>query len=270
MSDDPSELPRPAPEGEPAKKPVRSGRIAAVTGAVLLAVAVLGGTGYTVVTVQNADRDPGAPVWTFEKTKSAESTGRGTSASGLAGMLVPYGTDGWDRGPDRGEFGEDAALGGERAAALRKERLKGLPRSTRKELEKAIDRQHTKGLAMRSYQTKDDFVRGSAEGTLTMSIELVQLEDRSAVRDISRVQSSFVEALDVLRAGPKIKGHKNAKCFLPPKDDKADLETMYCTAYVGDVLVTATADGVAPLGTKEAAVLLRAQLDRIAEPGAAV
>ncbi|MFD5755098.1 hypothetical protein ACFWIZ_07555, partial [Streptomyces sp. NPDC127044] len=39
------------------KKPLRRGRIAAVAGSVLLVAAVLGGAGYTVVTVQDADRD---------------------------------------------------------------------------------------------------------------------------------------------------------------------------------------------------------------------
>lgn len=45
---------------------------------------------------------------------------------------------------------------------------------------------------------------------------------------------------------------------------------MYCFARQGDVLVTATADGVSPMSTKGAAQLLKKQLDRIAEPGEAV
>lgn len=289
MSENPTELPKPqqepqqeqepeteskaepetGPEAE-AKKPVRRGRIAAVAGAVLLAAVVLGGTGYTVVTVRDADRDPGAPAWAKEKATSADAEKKAAPVSALAGMLVPYGTDDWSRGPDKGEFGEDVALSGERAAALRKERLNSLPGSVRRGLEKEIDRQNTKGLAMRSYQKIDDSSWIDGDETLAMSIELVQLADRSAVREIARVQTAFVEALDFLRKGPKVEGHENARCFLPPKDDEAELESMYCTAYVGDVLVTATADGVAPLATKEAAMLLRAQLDRISEPGAAV
>ncbi|MFD3733632.1 hypothetical protein [Streptomyces sp. NPDC058632] len=273
---EPESQPEPEPEPEAQTKPeetadkaVRRGRIAAVAGAVLLAAAVLGGTGYTVVTVRDADRDPGAPAWAEEKAERA-GTERKAPAPGLAGMLVPYGTDDWDRGPDQGEFGEDIALDGERAAALRKERLNSLPSSARRDLEKEIDRQNTKGLAMRSFQKAEDSSWASPDDSLTVSIELVQLADRSAVRDIARAQTSIVEALDILRKGPKIEGHENAQCFLPPKDDEAKLESMYCTAYVGDVLVTAKADGGAPLETKEAAMLLRAQLDRIAEPGAAV
>lgn len=103
-----------------------------------------------------------------------------------------------------------------------------------------------------------------------MSIVLSQMANKATVRNMSRFQSEFMDALDVFRKGPRIEGHKNAKCFLPPKSDDAELEAMYCSAYVGDVLVSATAYAVEPLNTKEVAVLLREQLDRIAEPGEAV
>ncbi|MCT7351655.1 hypothetical protein N4P33_05650 [Streptomyces sp. 15-116A] len=265
----------PAPDGavppEGGAKPRRRGRVLRIAGGVLLAVAVLGGTGYTVVTVNGADRDAGAPVWEFPATPKDE--GRAAKAGedgGLAGMLVSYEDSGWERGPDIGEFGPEAVLGGERATALRKERLSWLPRSMRKQMEKEIDRQHLTGVAMRSYQSLAGTSWSVTDETLTMSIELAQMESGTTVRQRARAQIRFLDAMDSLRKGPRIKGHKDARCYLAPKDDEEDLDTMVCTAYVGNVLVTASAAGTAPLDTKGAAMLLRRQLDRIQEPGKAV
>ncbi|MET8407640.1 hypothetical protein ABZV34_05935 [Streptomyces sp. NPDC005195] len=258
------------PEPAPSKKPVRRGRIAAVAGAVLLVGAVVAGGAYTVVTVQDADRDPGAPTWTFPKAAHDDArTAKGPA--GLAAMLVPYGTDGWSRGPDIAEFGDEASLSGPEAAALRKESLRELPRTQRRQMEKRIDKQHTKGIAMRSYLSTDNATDSTiyADSAFTVSIELAQIEDRSAVRNMSTFQNEFFDALKIFRAGPKIEGHKNAKCFLPPKDKEEKLDAMICSAYQGDVLVSATAYGAKPLNIKGVAMLLREQLDRIAEPGEA-
>ncbi|PBC62958.1 hypothetical protein BKI49_17105 [Streptomyces sp. Tue6028] len=255
-----------AQEPAPAKKPVRRGRVAAVVGSLVLVGALVGGVGYTVVTVQDADRDAGAPTWKFPKGQKEEAKAAKSSSS-LASMLVPY-DDGWTRGPDIAGFGSDAALSGGEAAALRKESVRDLPRTQRRRIEKEIDKQHTKGMAMRSYlyggSTLDD------DGTYTVSIELAQIEDKRAVRNMSTFQNEFLEALSVFRHGPKIEGHKNAKCFLPPKDKEEKLDMMVCSAYQGDVLVSATAYAAKPLNTKGVAKLLREQLDRIEEPGEAV
>ncbi|MFE7896276.1 hypothetical protein ACFU3E_01795 [Streptomyces sp. NPDC057424] len=267
----PGAVSEPAPE--PQKQPVRRGRVAAVTASVLLAVAVVGGAGYTVVAVNGADREAGAPVWTFPESRTAAGADEKAAPSGLAGMLVPYGTygaNGWGRGPDLGEYGSEAALSGKQATALRKESLSGLPRTQRKRLEKAFDQQRITGIAMRSYLSTTKISGAYTDDAFTVRVELAQMDDRAAVRDASRLRSAVLDALDVFRNGPKIKGHKNARCFLPPKDADGDLETMYCSAHVGNVLVTAVADGAQPLDTKGAAMLLRQQLDRIAEPGEAV
>ncbi|WP_234439765.1 hypothetical protein [Streptomyces bicolor] len=260
----------PAAPVEPAKKPLRRGRIAAVAGSVLLVGALVAGVGYTVVTVRDADRGAGAPVWEFPAEKAGDE--KEPTASGLAGMLVPYGTDGWVRGPDLREFGSDAQLSGAQAMALQKESLRDLPRSQRRQLEKWMDKQRITGIAMRSYFNGNgsNLSEEAARGIYNVSIVLSQMESQAAVRDLSTLQNGFLGALDILRDGPAIKGHKEAKCFLPPKDAEEPLDTMYCSAYVGDVLVTATAEGVKPLDTKGAAMLLKTQLDRIAEPGEAV
>ncbi|MFI0963831.1 hypothetical protein ACH4S8_20810 [Streptomyces sp. NPDC021080] len=253
-------------EAAPAKRRVRRGRVAAVAGAVLLAGAVVAGSAYTVVTVQDADRDAGAPSWKFPKATSEEA-GKTKAASSLAAMLVPY-DDSRHRGPDIARFGSDAALSGSEATALRKESVRDLPRSQRRRIEERIDKQHTKGMAMRSYLYSGSTL--ADDGIFTVSIELVQIQDKQAVRNMSTFQNGLFDAIDIFRAGPKIEGHKNAKCFLPPKEKEEKLDMMICSAYQGDVLVDVVAYAAKPMNTKGVARLLREQLDRIQEPGEAV
>ncbi|MDX3584528.1 hypothetical protein [Streptomyces europaeiscabiei] len=249
----------------PVRKRMRPGRVAAVAGSVVLAASVVAGVGFTVVTVRDADRDAGAPVWKLPKAEKAGRTAA-TGASGLAGMLVPY-DDEWTRGPDIGEYGSDASLSGGEAAALRKESLSDLPRSERRQLARQIDKQDIQGMAMRSYLADEDAYR--SEAPFTVSIELVRM-DGGAARDTAAFQKDFIEILDVFRKGPKIEGHRNAHCFLPPKEADLKIDAMFCLAVQGDVLVTVDAYGVKSLDTKGVAQLVREQLDRIAEPGEAV
>ncbi|MCI3272050.1 hypothetical protein [Streptomyces cylindrosporus] len=256
-----------APEA-PAEKPVRRGRIVAVAGSALFAVALVVGVGYTVVTVNGADRDAGAPVWHLPKEDAEKA--KAASAKGLSGMLVPFGEDGWSRGPDIAQYGSDAELSGAEATALRKESLSGLPRTQRKQLEKQIDKQRLEGVAMRSYVSTDQSSPIYTDTASIVSIELTRMDNRAAVRNISEAQNEFLDVLGIFRAGPKIKGHKDAGCFLAPADKKEKLDEMYCSAHVGDVLVTVTASSVKPMQTKSVAALVKQQLDRIAEPGEAV
>ncbi|MGW5634956.1 hypothetical protein [Streptomyces sp. NPDC003832] len=252
----------------PVRKKVRVGRILAVAGSLVLVGALVAGVGYTVVTVRGADRDAGAPVWKFPR---AEKGGRTEAAkpSGLSAVLVPY--DGfWTRGPDITEFGSDESISGAEATALRKESLRGLPRTQRREMEKEIDRARYTGMAVRSY------VQTGGSSASAVSIILARMENRTSVRRSTAFYNDFLDATDVFEAGPKIEGHKDTKCFLLPSDVNDDedegegLEHLICFGYQGDVMVTATADGVESMDTDAIASLLKTQLDRIAEPGAAV
>ncbi|MCX5256178.1 hypothetical protein OOK27_18935 [Streptomyces canus] len=252
----------------PAPGPARRGRIAAVAGSVLLVAALVAGVGVTAVTVRDADRDAGAPTWKFPTATVEEK--KAVAQRGLAGMLVPYGTDGWVRGPDLAEFGSDAQLSGAQATALRKEALRGLPRSQRKQLERQIDRQRLSGMAMRSYFSGESYASSQNSGIYSVNVVLAQMANRTAVRNSSEAQNEFLAALDLFKEGPKIKGHDDARCFRLPGSTDEDLDMMLCSAYVGDVLVSVTAYGARPLDTKGVAMLLRTQLDRIAEPGEAV
>ncbi|WP_234336887.1 hypothetical protein [Streptomyces xylophagus] len=252
------------------KKPVRKGRIAAVAGAVLLVVAEVGGVGYTVVTVNGADRDAGDAVWKFPKVSAEKAEGTARTATQLSAALVPYGADGWSQGPDIAEYGHDVAFTGAQATALRKEALKELPLKQRKSLEKAIDKQHTKGLVMRSYVSTDAQTSVYTNKASTVSIVLAQIADKAAVRRASRYQNELLDGLGVYRPGPAITGYKDAKCFLSPKSADEKLDTIYCSAYQGEVLVTLTAQSVRPMQTYAIGRLLQEQLDRIKDPGEAV
>jgi hypothetical protein len=249
----------------PARKPVRRGRIAAVAGIGVLLAAVVAGVGFTVVTVQGADRDPGRPVWHLPKTK--ETGAKEAAPAGLAAVLVPYDGE-WTPGPDLAQFGSDTQLSGAAATALRKESLRDLPRTQRKRMEELIDKEHIKGMAMRSYvlDNSDHSDRHSA----SVSIVLSQLEDRAAVKGASEFQNGFLDALGVFRKGPAIKGYKNAECFLPPKDADEKLDAMVCSAFQGDVLVSLSASGPKKMATGDIAKLLEEQLHRIKEPGKSV
>ncbi|MEU6221247.1 hypothetical protein ABZ845_27635 [Streptomyces sp. NPDC047022] len=272
MADQPEALEAPgvpdAPETPEA--PLRRGRLAAVAGTVLLAAALVAGVGYTVVTVNGADHDAGAPVWKAPP-EAKESGAKKAPASALAGMLVPYGTDGLTRGPDIEQYGSDAALSGREAADNAKASFQDLPRTQRLRLEQQIDKQHIKGLAMRSYLSgMHEGATGLDRNAFTMDITLLQLENNAAVRNASDSRSALLGSLDMVRKGPEIQGYKDAHCFLAPKDADEKLDSMFCTAYQGDVLVTATVSAAKPLDTKGAARLLRTQLDHIADPGEAV
>ncbi|MQY38218.1 hypothetical protein SRB17_62280 [Streptomyces sp. RB17] len=253
------------------RRPV--GRILAVA---LLALAVVGGAGFTAVTVAGADRDPGKPVWKFPKAatenQGAQDDRQGKDASGLRDMLMPYdeGSEGYAQGPDIDEFGPEAALGGRQATALRKQEVSDLPPETRRALDRAIDKEHIQGLAMRSYAPFDTY--GGVDKPFTLTFELVRMADRASVRDLSSNRNEFLKALRIFPKGPEIHGHNNAACFRMPKVDDEKIDRMVCSASVGDVLVTANAAGPRPLDTHAIAEFVGRQLDRIKDkdPGKAV
>jgi hypothetical protein len=253
---------------KPARRVLRPGRIATVAGAALLACALVGGVGYTVVTVQDADRAPGKPTWKFAPPAQADEKTAQDGTAGLSALLVPYGTDGFERGPDLGEFGADAEFSGAQAIAMRKESIKDLPSKSRRQLEKLIDKERIKGVAMRSYVVgRSDY---NTTDAITFDVNLSRMENRTAVREAATSVNGFIAATDVFRKGPKIAGNKDAQCFLTPKDKDEELGFALCTAYVGDVLVSVTANAPGVLDAKFVAKFFTAQLDRIDDTGQAV
>ncbi|MFD4571685.1 hypothetical protein ACFWNK_10665 [Streptomyces sp. NPDC058417] len=245
----------------------RRGRAASVAGATLLALAVLALVTTTVVTVRGADRDPGAPTWTFPRSGGGEKS---AAQEGLAGLLLPYGAGGgWTRGPDIEEFGADVQLDGARSTAVEKRPFRDLPRAQRRELEKRIDKLKIRGTAMRSYYSQEPDVY-SKDDVFAVNVVLTRMEDRAAVRDLVTTQADFMDAADgFVRRGPVIEGHRGARCFLSEGATDDDLDTLFCTAYAADVFVSTTARAPHPIDTEAVAGFVRAQLDRVA-PGEAV
>ncbi|MDX3365616.1 hypothetical protein PV387_06165 [Streptomyces sp. ME02-6987-2C] len=246
-------------------------RIAAVTGALLPAVAVVGAVTCTAVAVADADREPGVPSWARPEPTPARP-GVAAEPGSLAWTLVPYRPDNWSRGPDLGEFGSDAALNGDRTAALLKRSLAGLPRSERKELEKEIDRRPVKEMAMRSYAFTMGENANRVAGAATMTLVLARMENPGAARAVTEDRNAFWDSMDVFRDGPGIEGYEDAECFRTPSGsgDDEGLEAMYCSAALADITVTATAEGLRPFDAEGVAALLKDQLDRIVEPGESV
>ncbi|MDT0438561.1 MULTISPECIES: hypothetical protein [Streptomyces] len=255
---------RPAPLAPPRRRR----RVARAVGGAVLACAVLAGVGATVVTVRNADRDPGKPSFAFPDSRPAEA--KAPAPKGLAALLVPYGTGDWSRGPDYQSFGSDVELGGARAQALRKEELGVLPRTARRELEKEYDKHPVKGMALRSYLSGELAALSDSEGVYTATVILTRMDGRAQAEDQAASRLRVMDSLDVFRPGPAVKGHKDARCYLQPKAVSDVVDRMVCAAARGDLSVLAEMEGIRPLDTRSAATLFAAQLDRIAEPGEAV
>ncbi|MFK0169048.1 hypothetical protein ACIQU5_09610 [Streptomyces sp. NPDC090306] len=254
-----------SPAPAPARKRLRRGRAAAVAGSVLLLAAVVAGAGYTVVTVQDADVDAGRPVFELpaaHKEKEPE-------AKGLRALMLPWEADTYAQGPDLGEYGSDAEFNGREATALRKESVSSLPTSMRRAMERLIDKEKIKGMAMRSY-ISDDATTDLAHKGFTASVVLTQMATHNDAKSNSANQNAAFAALGVLKEGPKIKGHPDARCFRTPKEDDVEQIDMFCSAYSGDVLVTITAAGMEHFDSGLVGKFVTAQLDHIGDPGESV
>ncbi|MFJ4007111.1 hypothetical protein ACIPWL_27165 [Streptomyces sp. NPDC090023] len=248
-----------------ASRPVRPRRTATIVG-VALALATLAGIGCTAAVVHGADRSPGAPAWRLPeaaKEKSAQE-----KQSGLRALLLPFGEERYVRGPDLDRFGSDTELTGRQTFDLLRQSLRSLPRTQRLRLERQYEKNPVKGMAMRSY-TSTAWV-GEDSGAFTVEMVLTRA-DQKTLRSRNHAQQEFLDTMKVFRKGPAIKGHEDhAACFLPPAVEGEKLESMSCSGYVGDIGVTAWIEGAASFDRKGAADMMRAQFDRIKEPGEAV
>ncbi|MEV4340086.1 hypothetical protein [Streptomyces sp. NPDC049590] len=234
----------------------------------MLALAVVAGVSWTAVVVHGADRAPGAAGWRLPEAsegRPAESGG-----AGLGGLLLPYGEHRYRPGPDLNEFGSDIELTGAQTAALRKRSLARLPRSQRLAMERQIDRQPVKGMALRSYVGPAGASAGSDAEEFTVQITLARVADRRTAHSLAAAQRLLLGSAETVREGPAIKGHEGAACFLPPKDVVEGLDAMLCVGSVGDVVLTASATGTEALDRQEVADMVTAQFDRIKDPGKAV
>ncbi|GAA2387303.1 hypothetical protein GCM10010420_07910 [Streptomyces glaucosporus] len=252
------------PHGEPRPGTARPRRaLLPALAALLVLGAVGGGLAYTKTTADNADRSSPTRIWKKPaKTPSdddpAPDPGRGRSDSALRKKLLPV-PEGFSLGPDIAEFGNDAELSGRQAQALMEESVRGLPAEQRREHRAQVGKLRLQGVVMRSYVPDT--------GDFAAEIQIARMANEKAVRDLSGFRSELLEALSVFRDGPRIKGHGNARCFLPPEDGESELESMFCTAHQDGLLVSFSADGVKPFPEKAAAALLKDQLDHLESPG---
>ncbi|MEU8482172.1 hypothetical protein [Streptomyces sp. NPDC048641] len=275
MSDLDTQLPEPGPTQDPAPvatvpAPVAGSaarRWPAVAVACAVVLAVGAGTGLTVMKVNAADRSAPTKVWAKPKEQKRAKPGQ-AKARGLSARLLPV-PKAYQPGPDIDEYGNDKALNGREAAARLKNGARNLPSRQREEQGKAIDKLKLRGLAMRSYQLSGSmgFAADDDKNSLVVEIQLAQMQNRRAGRQLEEFRSEFLRSVGVFPKGPKVKGHSNADCFLAPKDSKGKLEMVVCSAYEDDVLVTTTGYGPKPLDTAEVADLLAQQLDRLTSQG---
>ncbi|MBA4865589.1 hypothetical protein H1V43_30470 [Streptomyces sp. PSKA54] len=231
--------------------------------AVLVLGALVGGLGYTKVTVDDADRTVPTVLWADDNDAKpgkdpAGDVGRGRADTELNRLLLPV-SEHYRLGPDIGEYGNDAELSGKEAVAVMKAAGRGLTGKQRRERDKYVEKLRLKGIAMRSY-TYGTHVR-------VAEMSIAQMENKKAVRDMYTFQTRLFDAVGVFRKGPSVKGFKNAACYLMPADSETDLDAMHCIAYEGELLVTMEVYGSEPFSKSEAVDLLRRQLDHIESPG---
>ncbi|MGW0603548.1 hypothetical protein [Streptomyces sp. NPDC002640] len=255
-------------EKRQAGRPGRGRRIAVISGTALVTAAAVGLSGFTVLTVRDADRDPGKPAW--QHAQAADGPKRTTEEpDGLRGMLLPWDyRESLQEGPDIEEYGSDGELSGKEATELAKEGFKDLPRSQRKQIERAIDKRRVKGIALRSYTVQGRVGPYAVETVLTQVSS--EKDARSAAVAERRIFQDLTE-MDVFSAGPKVPGQaKNAWCYLLEAEKKGQNEIMRCVGHHGEVTVTLTAYAPRPIEKKDIAGLMGKQLDRIETPGEAV
>ncbi|MBB1257593.1 hypothetical protein [Streptomyces alkaliterrae] len=232
--------------------------------AALVVGSVTGGAVYTGYVVNGADRAVKTEVWRKPakdqyKSDTTPELFRGLGGEGLRQKLLPA-PDGWVLGPDEGEFGNDTVLGKREAVALLKDESKGMDTRERREYREYVDDMGVQGVALRTYADSEDFDQ-------VVGIQIIQVEDQKSIREVVRLRRALFDALGVLRDGPKIKGHPQARCFQAPENSKSELDGMMCDAHDGEFMITLTANGPKPLDLKASADLLRRQLNHLRSPG---
>ncbi|SEO36713.1 hypothetical protein [Actinacidiphila rubida] len=279
-AEEPTPTPTPVPDvagvwpSEPPQAPAPGAprgrrRLALGTAAALVAVAAAGGVGYTVLHHGGSGAAEAAPStaatpWKEPApsvTKAFGARSGGSHYGSLALLLLPV-PDNYGPGPDVDAFGNDVVLDAHQAQDLVKGDVTDLPAKERKAIQADVDALRIEGAGLRTYTQHDN--------QLVIQMEIVQMKNKDGARAETRFFTSFTKALGVFRSGPKISGHPQATCVLPPKEHHAALEEMYCQATEGDLMVKMTASGTLPLEKAEAADLLHKQLDRVRDPGQAV
>lgn len=253
----------PAPAG-PAPVVNRRKRAAVIAAAVAGAV-LLGGGIWAASALADADRTAPTAYWVEAggKLPSAENAPP-VPANDLTGKLLPV-PSGFGPGPDQGADGNDYFASGEKAVETFKEARKGLSGTERKKRDDMLADLRLKGLAARTY--------AAAGGSMVVEIRLMQA-DPKAVGAFSEVTKKLLDLTGDDRDAPKVDGYPDAKCSLLAvgEQNKEKIDSLYCVAVQGDVLVSLRAYGPKEQGFSklEAAGFLKNQLSRLKSPGESV
>ncbi|WP_031524516.1 hypothetical protein [Streptomyces sp. NRRL F-5123] len=265
----------------PPAPPRRKRRTALLVAGALVVVAAAGG-GYALTRDGDGGGRPGTPVAepsaTATPTPSSTYavTAGGTHVGDLGQMLLPM-PESMRPGPDVEQFGNDSVLDASRAKTLLMGGDSGSSLFTsaqRRQLEADIDAMHVKGAALRTYRTADN--------KQTYQLFLVQVGNKTAANAGPEAYRSLTKGSKYLEMGPDVPGYPHAVCVRPSDnsdddysdDDYSDdydnydypsVDTMFCEATEGDLMVQFQAVGTA-LDEDDISSLLRLQLDRVKAP----
>ncbi|MFD3326351.1 hypothetical protein [Streptomyces sp. NPDC058701] len=239
----------------------RRRRKAAFTAAGLAAAVLVGGGVWAASAIADADRTAPTAYWVpaGEKTEEPEGPAR-VPANALSGKLLPE-PNGFTTGPDLAGDGNNFFVSGEKAVEGFKEARDGLSSTERKKRDDMLAGLKLKGLAGRSY------TKGS--GDLVAEVRIMQA-DPQAVGGFSEVTKKLMELRGADRAAPKVDGHPDATCWMLPvgEEKKEKIDSLYCVAVQGDVMVNFRAFGPKPsFSATEAVGLLKNQLNHLKSPG---
>ncbi|MFD0356198.1 hypothetical protein ACFVHW_21035 [Streptomyces sp. NPDC127110] len=253
----------PAPAGTAPQAPRRK-RAPLIAGGVAVVLLAGGGAGASYA-LAGADRTAPTAYWAAAGSELPEAANIApVPPNDLSGKLLPLPPE-FNLGPDLAGDGNDFFVSGEKAVEGFKAARKGLSSSERKKRDDMLADLKLKGLAGRSY--------AAAGGGMVVEIRIMQA-DPKAVGAFSEVSKKLLELAAGDRDAPKVDGYPDAKCALLPVGEEKEpkIDSMYCVAVQGDVLVSLRAYGPKKEGFSklEATGFLKNQLNRLKSPGESV
>lgn len=242
---------------------------AARAAAAVVAAALLGvGIGFGVLQVRYDDEPVAAAAPAAPSAGATGATGAGPSYGAKANgthfgsmrdLLVPL-PAGYRPGPDSGAYGNDTELSEAQRKAWVEDEVRGLPSKLQDALRKDWQQYPLKGGGVRSFTANDS-------DAVTATVWLLQYHQEAVKADDAWV-SALGSDTGLFRLGPQVPGHSEAHCYLPALDPGAEIDSMHCSAAVGDLRVVFNSEGVVPLPKDRLVTLFAQQLDRLALPGA--
>ncbi|MCJ1680694.1 hypothetical protein MTF65_25775 [Streptomyces sp. APSN-46.1] len=230
-----------------------------------LSLAVLVGTGvWASGTIADADRSAPTAYWAPAGAQPPKTEKPGpVPGNPLSAKLLPLPRT-YTLGPDLGADGNDFFISGEQAVEGFKEARKGLSSSERKKRDDVLADLELKGQAGRSY--------AELGGDMVVEVRILQA-DPKALDSFSEISKKLLDVIgDDDRDAPKVDGFPNAKCSLlavgEEEEKEKKVDSLYCVAVEGDVMVNFRAYGPKPGFSKsDAAGFLKNQLSHLKSPG---